>query len=73
MRDLDLGTSKAITNHAVNETYPSQACRKEGRGAGAPQILADQKAPPGGGGAPQRAALLPAPRIFDPWLEIVGE
>ena len=29
-----------------------------------PQILADQKAPPGGGGAPQRAALLPAPPDF---------
>ena len=31
-----------------------------------PQILADQKAPPGGGGTPPHATLLPAPRIFDP-------
>ena len=39
-----------------------QACRK-GCGAAAPQILADQKAPPGSGGAPHY--YLP-PRIFDP-------
>ena len=35
-----------------------------------PQILADQKAPPGSGGAPHY--YLP-PRIFDPWCIPEGE
>ena len=37
---------------------------EQGGGQLPPQILADQKAPPGSGGAPQRAALLPAPPDF---------